>query len=77
MFFILVPGILEFESIPGVSSSKPYGGGRSRNHPELTVKSINKKVLDVIKHIKVNIVLMFLFFLAVDSSFGYFKCSLC
>ena len=40
---VLVPGMLEYESIPGVSSSKPFGG-RSKAHADITVKSITKQV---------------------------------
>ena len=39
----VVPGMLEYESIPGVSSSKPFGG-RSKAHANITVKSITKMV---------------------------------
>ena len=42
---VLVPGMLEYESIPGVSSSKPFGG-RSKAHADITVKSITKQVGD-------------------------------
>ncbi|XP_078360518.1 unconventional myosin-Va-like [Oculina patagonica] len=38
---MIVPGMLEYESIPGVSSSKPFGG-RSKAHADITVKSITK-----------------------------------
>ena len=34
--------MLEYESIPGVSSSKPFGG-RTKAHADITVKSITKK----------------------------------
>ena len=40
---VIVPGMLEYESIPGVSSSKPFGG-RSKAHADITVKSITKQV---------------------------------
>ena len=40
---IAVPGMLEYESIPGVSSSKPFGG-RSKAHADITVKSITEMV---------------------------------
>lgn len=40
---VVVPGMLEYESIPGVSSSKPFGG-RSKAHADITVKSITKMV---------------------------------
>lgn len=35
--------MLEYESIPGVSSSKPFGG-RTKAHADITVKSITKMV---------------------------------
>lgn len=38
---MIVPGMLEYESIPGVSSSKPFGG-RTKAHADVTVKSITK-----------------------------------
>ena len=41
--FVTVPGMLEYESIPGVSSSKPFGG-RTKAHADITVKSITKMV---------------------------------
>ena len=40
---VVVPGMLEYESIPGVSSSKPFGG-RSKALADITVKSITKQV---------------------------------
>ncbi len=43
LIVIAVPGMLEYESIPGVSSSKPFGG-RSKAHADITVKSITKMV---------------------------------
>ncbi|XP_048581655.1 unconventional myosin-Va isoform X2 [Nematostella vectensis] len=44
---MIVPGILEYESIPGVSSSKPYGG-RSRGSEDISVKRITKKLSQVL-----------------------------
>ena len=43
VLYAVVPGMLEYESIPGVSSSKPFGG-RSKAHADITVKSITKMV---------------------------------
>ena len=43
---LAVPGMLEYDSIPGVSSSKPFGGG-SKAHADITVKSVTKMVGDV------------------------------
>lgn len=43
VLYVVVPGMLEYESIPGVSSSKPFGG-RSKAHADITVKSITKQV---------------------------------
>ena len=40
---LIVPGMLEYESIPGVSSSKPFGG-RTKSHADITVKSITHMV---------------------------------
>lgn len=42
-FLLSVPGMLEYESIPGVSSSKPFGG-RTKSHADVTVKTITHKV---------------------------------
>ena len=47
---VVVPGMLEYESIPGVSSSKPFGG-RSKAHADITVKSITKQVSYFIKEV--------------------------
>ena len=47
---VIVPGMLEYESIPGVSSSKPFGG-RSKAHADITVKSITKQVSYITKEI--------------------------
>lgn len=49
IYSVLVPGLLEFESIPAVSSSKPFGRTnmrqRNRNRSEdVTVKTITKYV---------------------------------
>ena len=41
-----MPGVLEYDSIPGLSSSKPFGG-RSKAHADITVKSVTKMVGDV------------------------------
>lgn len=42
-FLQSVPGMLEYESIPGVSSSKPFGG-RTKSHADITVKTITNRV---------------------------------
>ncbi|XP_068711585.1 unconventional myosin-Va-like isoform X2 [Montipora foliosa] len=42
---MIVPGMLEYESIPGVSSSKPFGG-RTKSHADITVKSITHMLTD-------------------------------
>ena len=46
---LVVPGLLEYESIPGVSSSKPFGRTNIRQraqskNEDITVKTITKKV---------------------------------
>ena len=51
--FLPVPGLLEFESIPAVSSSKPFGRTNMRqrtrsNNEEITVKTITKYVSEVL-----------------------------
>ena len=43
-----VPGMLEYDSIPGVSSSRLFGG-RSKAHADITVKSVTKMVGEFIR----------------------------
>ncbi|XP_074612959.1 unconventional myosin-Va-like isoform X2 [Acropora palmata] len=44
---MIVPGMLEYESIPGVSSSKPFGG-RTKSHADITVKTITNRLTNVL-----------------------------
>lgn len=57
-FLHSVPGMLEYESIPGVSSSKPFSG-RTKSHADITVKTITNRVNVFYDVVMLNAVFLF------------------